>query len=361
MSETLPVIKENDIVLISENGLCPSCGSGSVTYLVVSRTIDTGIFHPLINLLLSRREAILIYDDKGDFTKTYPSFYCNDCQRQFNLNWSKSSLETIYPIAASLCKEKKKADPSSTTVSKKTSKSNDLPDSSNKNSSDTQILELQEIFSSNGHCPYCHHPHSTFLVPLSQKDSLTPLTNLLLKGGFARWVYTKEKESLRYQFQCNNCHYGFNVDFAKTRLEDVFHVLNADSEDPSFAPDVIPPSEGIFPGLSELSGSANKDEIVHSLPSKEDPAYTDYIVRGQFNSLYGKFQRYSSAQHFESRGLPEDHELRQLAYYFDVNTLQSREIQNPPKPKLTKKQIEMFKKNKLAKKRRNLLNWLNND
>jgi hypothetical protein len=101
---------------------------------------------------------------------------------------------------------------------------------------------------------------------------------------------------------------------------------------------------------------SDKYEYFHADESLTEK--TDGYAQSAFFTDNGKFMPTNS--YYASRGIPEDRAGRMLAHYLDMDAYQekmrqSKAIEVTQRPKVTKKMVEAFKKKKVDKQRRRIL------
>ncbi|XP_047132847.1 uncharacterized protein LOC101239060 isoform X1 [Hydra vulgaris] len=78
---------------VSSDGACPYCKSTNVVYIIIQDDdLKEEELPPLLTKLLKEENAKKV--KKGEYD--LPSFQCKQCTYGFNLDWSMSSLETIF-------------------------------------------------------------------------------------------------------------------------------------------------------------------------------------------------------------------------------------------------------------------------
>lgn len=123
--------------------------------------------------------------------------------------------------------------------------------------------------------------------------------------------------------------------------------------------------EPTFGPIRERNEIADKN----SLP----PVYMDVKIKQDedanvqkafFNARTGRFENISGKSHWEQKNIPSNQDDRLIGHYFDMSgyqeymrnvKAQEMEQGGPPQRKVTKKQIEYFKKRKEDKKRKRIL------
>jgi hypothetical protein len=102
---------------------------------------------------------------------------------------------------------------------------------------------------------------------------------------------------------------------------------------------------------------ADKYDYFHADESLTEK--TDGYAQAAFFTDNGKFMPTNS--YYASRGIPEDRAGRMLAHYLDVDAYQDKmraakaHTDGVQRPKVTKKMVEAFKKKKVDKQRRRIL------
>eukprot|EP00051_Salpingoeca_urceolata_P010584 m.129800 g.129800 ORF g.129800 m.129800 type:complete len:343 (-) comp16768_c0_seq4:2073-3101(-) len=209
--------------------------------------------------------------------------------------------------------------------------------------------------STDGTCPTCSSNQVVYLVLKSLAEQLTPTLSLLLGYGYATWV---EDADGMPSFQCCQCGYGFNLDWTTTSLETIYHIhVDQLSGEAMFTAPVLTQQQ------TEYQQQQLQQQTSHSLEqprTQPSGGFQEYVFSGRFNSMSGRFQAHTSEEHFETRGLHADRELRQMSRWFDPAELTSdtSKANWKERPKLTKKQIAELKERKKQRKMRKKTQWL---
>jgi len=115
--------------------------------------------------------------------------------------------------------------------------------------------------------------------------------------------------------------------------------------------------------VSALSSSiVPEGSASEGLPQTWVSHYEDYSVSGNFNAMSDRFAKRSDDEHWASKGVPKQRDMRMLSHFMDPSRLidgdgsadsafNSTDGSNNKRKKLTKQELKSFKERKKARKR----------
>ncbi|XP_065833526.1 uncharacterized protein [Oscarella lobularis] len=84
---------------VSLTGSCPTCHSADVTYIIVTpKGEEDAELPPLLEKLIEKGRAVKM--NEPDTSQEVPSFQCVKCGYGFNLDWTATSLESIFNVTS---------------------------------------------------------------------------------------------------------------------------------------------------------------------------------------------------------------------------------------------------------------------
>ncbi|EDV29826.1 uncharacterized protein TRIADDRAFT_52640 [Trichoplax adhaerens] len=291
----------------------------------------------IIESLLKLGLAYKVPEDRD--SNEIPSFQCRSCGYGFNLDWSKNSLQSIF---------KANLDSAEKGLSAQSSDQSDTAQSGQVDATN---------FDYNTYYQYYQYIHQYGAQPSTVNSVQSDTANV-------KDAVEKTNENVDGD-TANPAH-------ANQKLPDAADNTTANINALSSYADYYAYWQNYYSMMNQNTAqqqsSANAKTTVSESQSqsKSKSSYTteykDYSVSAFFNSSTGRFQKMSDDQHWTSKGLPSDRDFRQMAHYFDPNTLNEISVNEKQKIKKKRKlpqdQVQKLKEEKKLKKHRSLMKSL---